>query len=75
MAEFRLDCMGEICPVPLMKTKKKLASISSGDTLIVYIDHSCAIKNIPEFVKGLGHKFKIDELGDGEWKVTIKKMK
>ena len=24
MAEFTLDCLGEACPVPLMKTEKKI---------------------------------------------------
>ncbi|MEG0271409.1 MAG: sulfurtransferase TusA family protein, partial [Clostridia bacterium] len=41
MAEFELDCLGEACPVPLMKTEKKLATLAKGDTLIVHIDHSC----------------------------------
>ena len=38
MAEFELDCMGEACPVPLMKTEKKLKDLKSGDVLIVHID-------------------------------------
>lgn len=28
MAEFTLDCLGEACPVPLMKTEKKISELS-----------------------------------------------
>ena len=49
MAEFTLDCLGEACPVPLMKTEKKINELSVGDVLIVSIDHSCAMKNVPEW--------------------------
>ena len=45
--EIVLDCLGEACPVPLIKTEKALEELESGDVLIVQIDHSCAMKNVP----------------------------
>ncbi len=75
MAEFRLDCIGEACPVPLIKTQKKLDSISVGDMLVVEIDHSCAMKNIPEWARKVGHNVDIEEVNDGEWEVYIEKTK
>ena len=47
MAERYLDCLGEACPVPLMKTQKELESMQKGDILVVGIDHTCAMKNVP----------------------------
>ncbi|NLD59477.1 MAG: sulfurtransferase TusA family protein [Clostridiales bacterium] len=73
MAEFELDCLGEACPVPLMKTEKKMAGLKSGDTLIVHIDHSCAMKNVPEWARKQGHNVEVEEVGDGEWDVIIEK--
>lgn len=75
MKEYILDCMGEACPVPLMKTEKKLNSMEVGDVLVVQIDHSCAMKNVPEWARTQGHNVEIDEVEDGEWEVVIEKTK
>ena len=75
MAEFTLDCLGEACPVPLMKTEKKMNQMAVGDVLIVSIDHSCAMKNIPEWARTQGHNVEIEEIDDGEWEVVIEKTK
>lgn len=73
MAEFELDCMGEACPVPLMKTEKKMSTLKAGDVLIVHIDHSCAMKNVPEWARKQGWNVEVEEVGDGEWDVVIEK--
>lgn len=75
MAEYRLDCMGEACPVPLIKAQKKLAELKVGDVLVVEIDHSCAMKNVPEWARKEGHNVDIEETSEGEWEVYIEKTK
>ncbi len=75
MAEYELDCMGEACPVPLVKTEKKLAELAVGDVLIVQIDHSCAMKNVPEWARKEGHNVEVEEVDDGEWECIIEKVK
>ncbi len=73
MAEYELDCLGEACPVPLMKTEKKMATLSKGDVLVVHIDHSCAMKNVPEWARTQGFNVEVEEVDDGEWDVIIEK--
>ena len=73
MAEFELDCLGEACPVPLMKTEKKMNTLSAGDVLVVHIDHSCAMKNVPEWARKQGYNVEVEEVDDGEWDVIIEK--
>ncbi len=75
MAEYELVCMGEACPIPLVKAEKKIEKMSVGDILIVLIDHSCAMKNLPEWARKQGHNVELDEIDDGEWEVVIEKMK
>lgn len=75
MKEVELDCLGEACPVPLVKAQKKLEELEIGDVLIVQIDHSCAMKNVPEWARNEGHNVEIEEVGDGEWDVIIEKVK
>ncbi len=73
MAEYELDCMGEACPVPLMKTEKKMGTLTVGDVLVVHIDHSCAMKNVPEWARKQGYNVEVEEVDDGEWDVIIEK--
>jgi len=75
MAEFTLDCLGEACPIPLMKTEKKMNQMVVGDVLIISIDHSCAMKNIPEWARTQGHNVEIEEIDDGEWEIIVEKTK
>ena len=71
--EVELDCMGEACPVPLIKTEKAMENLESGDVLIVMVDHSCAMKNVPEWARKQGHNVEIEEVDDGEWEIVIEK--
>ncbi len=73
--EVELDCMGEACPVPLIKTEKALEKLEVGDVLIVAMDHSCAMKNVPEWARKQGHNVEIEEVDDGEWECVIEKVK
>lgn len=74
MAEYTLDCLGEACPVPLIRTQNKMEELKIGDVLIVSIDHSCAMKNVPEWARKVGHNVEIEEVDDGEWELIIEKL-
>ena len=73
MKEVILDCLGEACPVPLVKTENKMKELATGDVIIVQIDHSCAMKNIPEWARKQGYNVEIEEVNDGEWDVIMEK--
>ncbi len=75
MKEYTLDCMGEACPLPMMKTEKQMEKMEVGDVVIVQIDHSCAVKNVPEWARNQGYNVEIDEVDDGEWEIIIEKTK
>ncbi len=75
MQEIVIDCLGEACPVPLVKAQNKLKEMNIGDILICQIDHSCAMKNLPEWARTDGHNVEVDEVDDGEWEVVIEKVK
>lgn len=73
MQEKELDCLGEACPIPLVKAEKEIKKLEVGDLLIVSIDHSCAMKNLPEWARDNGHNVEIEETGEGQWEVFIEK--
>lgn len=41
--------------------------------MIVSIDHSCALKNIPEWARKEGHNVEVEEVDDGVWDIYIEK--
>ena len=73
MAERFLDCLGEACPVPLIKAQKELETMKAGDVLIMNVDHTCAMKNVPDWARSQGYNVDIEEVGEGEWDITIEK--
>ncbi len=75
MKEVELDCLGEACPIPLVKAEKKIKELEPDDVLIVQIDHSCAMKNLPEWARKEGHNVEVEEVDDGEWEIIIEKVK
>jgi len=75
MAELTLDCLGEACPVPLIKTQTVMKDMSINDVLTVNIDHSCAMKNIPDWARTSGHAVEIEEIDEGVWDIIIQKLK
>jgi TusA-related sulfurtransferase len=74
MAERFLDCLGEACPVPLIKAQKELETMAAGDVLTMNIDHTCAMKNVPDWARGQGYNVDIEEVGEGEWDIIIEKV-
>ena len=73
MAEIKVDCTGETCPVPLVETRKALRKAKEGDIVEVIGTHPASKKEIPMAVKALGLELiDIQEEG-GMWKIKIRK--
>ena len=75
MKEYKLDCLGEACPIPLIKAQKKFETMETGDVLIINVDHSCAIKNIPEWAQEVEYNCEVEEVAEGEWNIIVEKSK
>jgi len=73
MAEIRIDCTGETCPVPLVETRKALRKAKEGDVVEVIGTHPSSKKEIPMAVKALGLELIVVEEKDGVWKIRIQR--
>lgn len=51
-----LDCRGLNCPLPLMKAKKTIAEMQSGQVLKVIASDSGSLKDFLAFAKQSGHE-------------------
>jgi len=72
-AEFRVDCRGETCPVPLVETRKALRKAGPGDVIEVVGTHPASKKEIPMAVEALGLDLLSIEGTDDDWKICIQK--
>lgn len=51
-----LDATGLLCPLPVLKARKRLEGLSSGEILKVLADDPAAIVDIPHFCNEAGHE-------------------
>jgi tRNA 2-thiouridine synthesizing protein A len=73
MAEIKVDCVGQNCPVPLVETRKALRKASPGDIVEVTGTHPSSKKEIPMAAKAMGlDVLDIQEDGD-RWTIRIKR--
>ncbi len=66
-----LDCSGDVCPYPDVKSKRKVKKMKSGEVLKIIVDYPLSAERIPETMTGLGHEVISSEKEEGETKWTI----
>lgn len=67
-----LDCLGDMCPIPVLKAQKELKSINQGDTVKVVTDHSCVLESVNKKFKK--HQITYAEVINGVWEIFITKI-
>ncbi|KIC48888.1 sulfurtransferase TusA family protein [Tateyamaria sp. ANG-S1] len=50
-----LDAVGLLCPLPVLKARKRLQALAKGDVLIVAADDPAAVVDVPHFCAEAGH--------------------
>lgn len=72
--DAQLDLGGVACPMNFVKAKMKLERMQAGERLELILDKGSPIENVPVSLKNEGHEVgEIKELGNGRWRVVIKK--
>jgi len=56
MSDAELDATGLLCPLPVLKARKRLQPLRDGQTLTVHTDDPAAIVDIPHFCAEAGHE-------------------
>ena len=50
-----LDARGLLCPLPVLKARKRLQALGSGEVLRVLADDPAAVIDVPHFCAEAGH--------------------
>ncbi|KIN69494.1 putative sulfurtransferase TusA [Sulfitobacter donghicola DSW-25 = KCTC 12864 = JCM 14565] len=65
-----LDATGLLCPLPVLKARKRLNGMQAGDQLRMRADDPAAVIDVPHFCAEAGHHL-IDTSQDGEVQVYL----
>jgi len=73
-ADSVLDVCGEVCPLPLVKTRRALDKLEKGGVLEVVGTDGRSRADIVMAVKELGMQLeKVETDKDGRWRILIRK--
>lgn len=65
-----VDCRGQLCPQPLINTKKALKETVNGEAIQVIVDNATSCQNVSHFLTDNAVPFRIEEQ-DGVFTITI----
>ena len=51
-----LDATGLLCPLPVLKARKRLSALAVGDRLRLRADDPAAVVDVPHYCAESGHK-------------------
>ena len=55
-ADDELDASGLLCPLPVLKARKRLQAMSSGQVLALVATDPAAVVDVPHFCAEAGHE-------------------
>lgn len=70
----KIDCLGDFCPLPLLKAQQEYKRIKSGEKVVLITDLSCASSNIRNAFENEKCIIEDEEEIPGVWQITIKKL-
>ncbi|ANP79979.1 MULTISPECIES: sulfurtransferase TusA family protein [Bacillus] len=60
-----LDAKGLACPMPIVRTKKAMDTLQTGEVLEIQVTDKGSVKDIPAWANKCGHDIvKLEEEGD-----------
>lgn len=55
--DVEIDCEGLLCPLPVLRARKRLATMEAGQVLRVRATDAMAAVDLPHFCTEAGHRF------------------
>ena len=68
-----VDTKGQLCPKPIIETKKVLKDVEVGDTFIVITDSETSLNNLKKFLTDNKTEYNVVK-ESGSWSITVTKL-
>ena len=59
--DAELDAKGLLCPLPVLKARKRLQALAAGQVLRIEADDPAAVIDMPHFCAEAGHQLALTE--------------
>ena len=69
----KLDCLGDICPLPLMKLMQYREQIDRGESVMIVTDHSCTCESLLNYCRAQHLHAQVEEPVSGVWEIRVQK--
>lgn len=69
-----LDATGLLCPLPVLKARKRLQALAHGESLTLIADDPAAIVDVPHFCAEAGHEL-VSSKVDGPIQIYVIRKK
>lgn len=74
MAVVELDTKGMCCPLPLLKAKKALSGMASGEQLKVFATDRGSVRDFRVYAEKSGHRLVFSDEQDGVYVHLLEKV-
>mmetsp|Transcript_18163 Transcript_18163/g.28405 ORF Transcript_18163/g.28405 Transcript_18163/m.28405 type:complete len:90 (-) Transcript_18163:8196-8465(-) len=71
--KFTLDAVGLLCPLPVLKARKRLQALKTGEDLTILADDPAAVVDVPHFCAEAGHELVSSNLSGTVQSYVIRK--
>ena len=72
--DIELDTIGLLCPLPVLKARKRLISMENGEVLLMLADDPASVIDVPHFCVESGHVLLSHEAKNGQIQFLIRKQ-
>ena len=70
-ADAELDARGLLCPLPVLKARKRLQALAPGAVLRMLSDDPAAVIDVPHFCAEAGHALLGEAQGEGSARIWL----
>lgn len=71
MSRIVVDAIGDVCPLPIVKTKNVIKEMKSSGTIEVLVDNEIAVQNLTKMAKISGYPVSSKKLEENKYLVTL----
>jgi len=71
--DIEVDARGLNCPLPILRAKKALASMQSGQVLHILTTDPSSVRDFQAFAKQTGNECLEQSEGEGEYSIYLKR--
>ncbi len=71
--DSQVDALGLLCPLPVLRARKRLISMGKGQVLLLLCDDPAAVIDVPHFCAEQGYELLGHDGGSGEMRFFIRK--